>query len=160
MPSRFKTGGSVIAIAGVAAAISAVPAGATVAVSSFTLTPSTSEAGSAPDITVNAQFAPTSGDDPKSVTISLAPGLLANPTVPTTCSQSQLAANQCPTTSQIGTGTVTASELGLPLTANAKLYMVTPNAGEAGRVGMIATSTLGNVVAQPSRATRPPARRR
>jgi hypothetical protein len=130
------------------AAIEAAPASATVAVNSFSLTPSTTKAGANPDLSVNATFAPTSGDDPQSVTISLAAGLLANPTVPATCSDSQLQGNSCPAGSQIGTGTVTATALGLPVNAPAKLYLVTPHSDEIGRVGMVVSAGLGTTAAE------------
>lgn len=142
------TKGAAVAFALAALAIGAAPASASVAVPSFNLNPSTTQAGSNPDLNVSATFAPTSGDDPQSVTLSLAAGLLANPTVPTACSESQLQGNSCPSTSQVGTGTVTGSYSLGSISAPAKLYLVQPHSGEAGRVGMVATTPLGNVVAE------------
>jgi hypothetical protein len=146
MVQRLRVG--VVALVAFAA-IGVAPATASVTVPSFSLTPSNTQAGANPDINVSAKLAPTSGDDPKSVTLSLAAGLLANPTVPTTCSESQLQGNSCPSTSQVGTGTVTGTtSLGSSISAPAKVYLVQPQSGEAGRVGMVATTTLGTVVTE------------
>lgn len=150
MLQRAKVGA--IALVSLAAlAVGAGSASASVAVPSFNLNPSTTQAGSNPDLGVSATFAPTSGDDPKSVTLSLAAGLLANPTVPATCSEAQLQSNSCPSTSQVGSGTVTGTAhdlLGTSLNAPAKEYVVAPQSGEAGRVGMVATTPFGNIVSE------------
>lgn len=127
------------------AAIDAAPASASATVPSFALTPSTTQAGTNPDINVAATFA---GGDPQSVTLALAAGLLANPTVPVACSPSQLQSNACPSGSQIGSGTVSATEGGLPVNAAASLYLVAPQAGELARVGMVVSTPLGMAVAQ------------
>jgi hypothetical protein len=132
----------------IALAIAASPASATVAVPSFNLNPSTTQAGSNPDLGVDATFSPTAGDDPQSVTLSLAAGLLAYPTVPTDCAEAQLQSNSCPSSAQVGSGTVTGTALGASMNAPAKLYEVQPQSGEAGRVGMVATSAFGNIVAE------------
>ena len=137
------------------AAIDAAQANAAITVPSFTLTPSTTQAGANPDLNLNATFAPTSGDDPQSVTMALAPGLLANPTVPVACSASELQSNSCPSGSQIGTGTVSATAAGLPTSAPATLYLMQPQAGEVGRIGMVVSMLLGTTTSQASITLRP-----
>jgi hypothetical protein len=127
------------------AAIDAAPANAAVTVPSFTVNPSSTQAGANPDLNVAASF---SGGDPQSVTLSLAAGLLANPTVPVACSAAELQSNACPSGSQIGSGTITAVESALNTTWPASLYLVQPQAGEIARIGIVATTALGNVVAQ------------
>jgi hypothetical protein len=144
----LKTCLTALGVLATVAAIDAAPAGATVAINSFTLTLSTTQAGANPDLTMSATLAPTSGDDPQSVTISLATGLLANPTVPATCSETQLQGNACPAGSQIGSGTVTATALGLPVNAPAKVYLVTAHSDEIGRVGMVVSAGLGTTTAE------------
>jgi hypothetical protein len=135
----------VAAIAGAAAL--AVPAGAAISVPSFTQTPSTTQAGASPDLVSDITLAPTATDDVKEVTLSLAPGLLANPTVAPACTEADLEADACQATSQIGTGTVTATVPGLlgstTVDSPAKLYNVVPRAGEAGRVGMVTAAAGG-----------------
>jgi hypothetical protein len=130
------------------AAITAPAAGATVSVSSFKLTPSTTRAGANPSITIAATLKPSAGDDPQSVTTALAAGLLANPTVPVQCSATALQSNRCPSTSQVGTGRVTASAGGLKFSSAARLYLLTPQTGEAGRVALVASTGLGRIVVQ------------
>jgi hypothetical protein len=145
---RFITGARTLAALTAVAAVAPAAAHASVAVTKFSLTPSVTQAGASPNITVSTSLATSSGDDPKTVTMNLAAGLLANPVVPATCTQSQLSSNSCPAASQIGSGTVTATILGLSQNNNASLYLVAPNQGEAGRIGMVASTALGNVVAQ------------
>jgi hypothetical protein len=132
-----------LGLAAVAGAVAvAAPAGATISVPSFSQTPSTTQAGASPDLVSDVRLAPTPGDDVRTVTLSLAPGLLANPTVAPACSEADLKADACAATAQIGSGTVTANvpSLGIAVDAAAKLYNVVPRAGEAGRVGMVASS--------------------
>jgi hypothetical protein len=150
MLKRIHTGGCVAALATLSATVGTAPAAASVGITSFTLSPSSAQAGAAPNLSTAVTLSPSTGDDPQSITVALAPGLLANPTVPATCTQSQLQANQCPSGSQIGTGTVSAKEtlLGLSFNAPAKVYMVTPQSGQAGAVGMVASTPLGTVVTQ------------
>jgi hypothetical protein len=92
--------------------------------SSFTLTPSSPQAGGHPDITADLTFSyGNSTDSVEQVTIMLAPGVVASITnVPATCSSQQLSANACPAGSQIGTGTVTTR--GTPRAAT--LYLMPP----------------------------------
>jgi hypothetical protein len=132
------------------AAIAAAQASAAITVPSFTLTPSTTQAGANPNLVMAATFAPTSGDDPQSVTMSLAPGLLANPTVPVACTASELQSNSCPAGSQIGTGTVSATAAGLPSSAPATLYLLQPQGDEVGRIGMVVSMLLGTTTSQAS----------
>jgi hypothetical protein len=136
-----------IALATIAAfaAIDAAPASASLSVPSFTLTPSITQAGANPDLTIDVGFA---GGDPQSVALSLAAGLLANPTVPATCSASQLQSATCPSGSQIGSGTVTATDAGLPLSSPATLYLVQAQPEEVARIGMVVSSPLGTAVVQ------------
>jgi hypothetical protein len=78
---------------------------------SLALTPSTLAAGGNPTLTTNVNFTyPNSTDTVTSTTISLAPGLLANPAaVPTRCTSAQLTSYSCPSASVIGQGMVTAN---------------------------------------------------
>jgi hypothetical protein len=131
-------------------AIGAAQADAAITVASFTLTPSTTQAGANPDITVAATFAPGSGDDPQSVTMSLASGLLANPTVPAACTASELQSNTCPSGSEIGTGTVSGTVSGLPTSAPVTLYLLQPQSDELGRIGMVVSTLLGTTTSQAS----------
>ena len=72
--------------------------------------PSTLQAGGNPSLTAGVTLAyPNSTDTVSSATITLAPGILANPAVvPTRCSAAQLSSYTCPAASQVATGFVTA----------------------------------------------------
>lgn len=112
-------------------------------VSSFSLTPSTLQAGGTtsqpgPDLTIDAHF-DTQGDTVKDAKISLAPGLVANPSVVPVCSAAQFQADDCPASSRIGHGYVTgtAPSFWTTLTLPADLYLVQPQGNEAARVGLI-----------------------
>jgi hypothetical protein len=88
-------------------------------VTGFQLSPSTAQASTIaapthPDLTANSTFQYGDGTDSvKDATLTLPPGLLANPTqVPATCSPDQLNGDACPAGSQVGFGTVTANVSG------------------------------------------------
>ena len=119
---------------------------ATITVSSFSITPSTTQAGGSstspgPNLTVDAQFGTTNGDSPQDITLALAPGLLANPSVATLCTGAQFSGNNCPAASQIGSGTVTgtAPSFGITLDLPATVYLIQPTGSEIARLGIIAT---------------------
>lgn len=115
---------AVASLACVLLAIGATQATASGVLSSFTLTPSSTQAGGDPDVTADLAFSYADATDSvKSATITLAPGLVASiANVPATCSPEQLRANACPVGSQIGTGTVTTN--GTPRAA--ALYLMPP----------------------------------
>ena len=127
------------------AALTPAVADASVSITKFSLTPSTTKAGSDPDLTVDASFGNSLGDDPKSFTVSLAPGLLANPTVAGACSSSQLSNNSCPADSKLGTGHVYATVLGQSQDWSTSLYLTQPKSGELGRVGATIYTQFGDL---------------
>jgi hypothetical protein len=89
---------------------------------------------------VSARFSySNSSDDLKSLTVYLPAGLLGNPSVVSKCSSAQLNADSCPASSKVGTVSVTARAVGLPLpvTAPGDVYLVTPTGSEPARIGMV-----------------------
>ena len=94
------------------AVLLALPASAQAAfeVRSFTVTPTSLEAGSHPDVNVALGFAPYSAANPpehvRDLTISLPPGLIGNPNATARCSQASFQADDCPASSQVGTTSV------------------------------------------------------
>jgi hypothetical protein len=143
-PTRGEIGAGKLTIAAmlVFAALLASPAGARAAVTmtSFTMTPSTTVAGAHPNVTVAASFRYSdSTDDLKRLQVNLPAGLLGNPDAVARCSSAQLARDSCPAASKIGTVSVTAQALGLPLpvTAPGDVYDVTPTGSEPARIGMV-----------------------
>src|SRR5215217_4126511 len=90
-------------------------AGAVFSISSVVATPSTTEAGGHPDLTVVVNF---SGDDtqlgsgavaesPSTYTVHLGPGLFGNPLAAPTCTLADFQADRCPVTTIVGTGAQT-----------------------------------------------------
>jgi hypothetical protein len=126
----------VVAVLGVGASA----ASASMSVSSFQIAPSGTQAGGNPNVTVAANFSYTGADSIENATIALAPGLLANPTAATVCPASEFAAETCPSSSQIGTGSIaaTAPSLSLNLTLPVSIYLIAPQGSELGRIGVIA----------------------
>ena len=127
-----------------ASAAMAAPAQATLSVSALSVTPSTTQAGGTagqpgPNITIAAQFSTPNGDSPKDLTIALAPGLLANPTVVPPCRAKSFNAGLCPASSQIGSGyiTGTAPGFGLTLSLPTDAYLIQPTGSEVARLGLI-----------------------
>jgi hypothetical protein len=136
----------VLCVAGLLMA--AASAQASVTLTSFTTSPSTTQAGGHPDVTVAANFRYSdSTDGLKGLQVYLPAGLLGNPSVVTACSSAQLASDSCPASSKVGTVSVTARAVGLPLpvTAPGDVYVVTPTGSEPARLGMV-VRPLGGVL--------------
>ncbi len=132
--------GSICRLAALAAtivsafALTAVPsASASVAISAFSVSLSNTQAQGHPNITVSASFANSYPDSVKDAVIGLAPGLLAAPSQVPNCAASNFSASlvllsgaPCAANTQVGTGTMTATALGLlTLALPAKIYQVT-----------------------------------
>ena len=66
------------------------------------------------------------------------------------CSEPNLEANKCSSKSLVGTGKILASAGALKLSSAIKLYLVVPQAGEVGRLGMVSSTPFGRIVAQGS----------
>src|SRR3954447_11387677 len=81
-------------------------ASASVSLTSFKVTPSTTQAGAHPDLTIDTSFSldPTS-DDVKSVGVLLPQGLVGDPNAADRCSASAFAADNCPASTKVGTTT-------------------------------------------------------
>lgn len=121
-----------------AAALAAAPAQAELTISSFSLTPSTTKAGSNPDVTVSTQLSSTDSDTPKDATISFAPGLLADPNAPTVCDTSDFQNDTCSSTSQIGQGTISGTAYGGSVSIPTTIYRVDTQGSEIARIGIVA----------------------
>jgi hypothetical protein len=129
----------IIALAFAIAAVAPASASAATGTTSFTLIPSTTHAGASPTVKINTTFSA----QPETVTVALAAGLLANPTVPVACTQPPTCGSQ----SLVGSGKVMASSGGLKFSSTAKLYLVVPQPGEVGRLALVAGTPFGKIVA-------------
>ncbi|MBI5310821.1 MAG: hypothetical protein HZB14_07345, partial [Actinobacteria bacterium] len=123
-------------------------ADASFAITDFTLTPSTTQAGGHPNthyhVDPDAPLADrTDGDDLKKVTIDFPAGLLANPEAANPkCTTSQFSSDKCPSTSYIGSMSVKWRERSwlwsTTASAAGSVYILTPaTAGSAVTVGFI-----------------------
>jgi hypothetical protein len=138
---------------GIVACMIAVLAGpgsahASVRITSLSTTPSTTLAGGHPNFTVQSSFSYSdSTDDVKSFQLYFPAGLVGNPSVVSQCSSAQLKSDTCPAGSRIGSVSVTATALGIPLpvTAPGDVYVVTPTGSEPARIGMV-VRPLGGVL--------------
>jgi hypothetical protein len=127
-------------------ALTAATADASLSIASFSITPSTTQAGGTldrpgPNLTIDASFSSRDGDTPRNATVSLAPGLLANPSGIPVCPASAFQAGACPDDSRIGTGTITgtAPQFAFTLTLPTDAYLVQPQGSEPARIGLIAS---------------------
>ncbi len=131
----------VVAVLGVVMTLGmAGSAGATVTISSFTTSPSTTVAGGHPNMTIGTNFSYSdSTDSVKNLQVYFPAGLIGNPNSVGQCSAAQLSSDTCPATSQIGTVTVVAKAAGIPLpvTSNGSVYNVTPAGSEPARIGIV-----------------------
>jgi hypothetical protein len=133
--------------AALALASAAAPADASIGISSFSLTPSTTQAGlvsqsAGPNLNIVANFSTPNSDTPNTATLALAPGLLADPLTPSQCSGWRFTLNLCPASSWIGTGYVTGTVptflgLGISSPLSANLYLVQPGGSNIAEVGLI-----------------------
>lgn len=132
---------TVAAIAILGAWASAARAAST-AITAFTLSAASNQAGGSPALTTALTFAyATSGDTAQSVSVTLPPGMqLAPASVTTTCSSAELTAHTCPAASVIGTGAATFTTSGLlgssSASATITLYeMPAPSSADIGGIG-------------------------
>jgi hypothetical protein len=104
-------------------------------VSSFTVTPSTLQAGSHPDVAVAIGF--SGNEHVRDLTVGLPPGLVGNPNATPRCAAAKFQADQCAANTRVGTTSVDSTVLGLPLQADGDVYNLVAGAGEPARLGVI-----------------------
>ena len=104
-------------------------------VSSFTVTPSTLQAGSHPDVSIALGF--SGNEHVRDLTVSLPPGLVGNPNAVPRCAAAKFSADQCADNTRVGTTAVESTVLGLPLSATGDVYNLVAGAGEPARLGVI-----------------------
>jgi uncharacterized membrane protein YgcG len=110
-----------------ALAVALTPALASAAITpTLTASPSSTAAGSSVSLSTDIKFAPSSGDSPKDLTLSLPPGLLSNAAIDGgACLKATAPIAAC----QVGTGTATATATVIvPVTMQVSLtfYLVAP----------------------------------
>lgn len=131
----FRPRRALVGLVTVAAALASLPATALAAGETLNVSPSNPQAGGNPTVTVTLGFNPGSGDTPKTVATSLAPGLLNNLGANPSCLQGS---PQHTSACQIGSGSVTASG---PSEAGS-LYLVPPHGSDLAGVEFVGTTPL------------------
>lgn len=134
---RLRTAFAAVALS---AASTAAPSQAAVSVSSFAVTPSSLAAGAHPDVTVDVKLQSTGTDSLKDASVSLAAGLIANPSAATICSSAAFQADMCPDSSKIGDGSINATALAFATAISLPIgvYLIAPQGSEIARIGVIA----------------------
>jgi hypothetical protein len=117
-------------------------ASATVSITDFSVTPSTTQAGAHPDVRISTGFALSPGDDDvRDVTVRLPKGLLGNPNATPKCTAAPFAADACPAATAVGSVQVTADATVLLATStvvsNGTVYNLAPAGSEPARLGII-----------------------
>jgi hypothetical protein len=103
--------------------------------SSFSLTPSTTQAGGHPNVALSFSFGEaTTGVT--AVAVHLPPGLSANPRAFPFCSQGRLVRDMCPAKSKVGSLRVTAVAYGFEVPVTSDIYNVAPVARDRVRLGV------------------------
>jgi hypothetical protein len=116
-------------------------AAASAQITNLKVTPSTTQAGAHPDVTIDFSFSVSSGDDLKSLAAVLPQGLVGDPTAADRCSEANFQADSCPPSSQVGTQSATADlivgPISTPQQLNGEVYNLQPHPGEPARLGAI-----------------------
>ncbi len=131
--------------------LAALPARAhAIGVSDLSLTSVDPTAGAHSNFTLNVAFS-NANDDLKDITVNLPTGLLGNPRAVPQCTEAQLSADGCPASSEVGTTTVMAQALGIPLNtpSTGTVYNVVPPSNKPARLGVVVRPVgglLGKIV--------------
>ena len=132
---------AVVVLALAATAVVAPASASAFSISSFILTPSTTQAAAHPNATISLSF---SGGQVRDLTLDLPPGMIGNPETKTKCSQAAFRADSCPGSSSVGTVKVIAAALGLlNLQVPGSVYVLEPGAGDAATLGIVVRATGG-----------------
>ena len=139
----------------VACALVPGAAGASVSLSSVSLTPSTTQAGGHPDVTIDTVFGLNPDtDDVKSVRVVLPQGLVGNPQAADACSEASFRADACPAGSKVGTTTASAvvtvpPGVDMPQDVPGDVYSLQPRGSEPARLGVVLRPQAVNLVSLP-----------
>jgi hypothetical protein len=104
-------------------------------VSSFTVTPSTTQVGSHPTVDLSLSFNPPSADI-KSIVLHFPAGLTANAQAAPFCPRSQLLSDLCSLGTRVGAVTLVGEALGFQAEAKRNIYNLKPESGQRLRLGV------------------------
>ncbi|MDA0161540.1 hypothetical protein OM076_14785 [Solirubrobacter ginsenosidimutans] len=117
---------------------------------SFTVTPSTTQAGAHADVTIHDDFDAT----PTRVALHFPPGLVGNPNAVPKCAVATFEAGACPEETRVGRASALSREI-VPLPASGYVYNLVPQPGEPARLGIDIGFTVVRVRNQASVTLRP-----
>lgn len=139
--SRGSLSAAVWLVAGALIASLAVPSAAgAFGISSFSVTPSTTQAGGHPDTAVSLSF--SGPGTVRDLTLDLPPGMIGNPETKNKCSQTAFQADRCPSSSSVGTVNVIAAALGvLSIPVPGTVYVLQPEPSDAATLGIVVRAT-------------------
>lgn len=138
--SRIRGKALLLTLAFALIALVAIPASASAFnIANFKITPSTTQAGGHPNVTLAFDRQGSESEDITDVAIDLPTGFFGNPeSANPKCTDTQFNTDKCPTASQVGTATtnITAASV-LDQTVNGTIYILTPRANDAATLGIL-----------------------
>jgi hypothetical protein len=125
--------------------LGAPDARAAISLTSLDVSPSTTQAGAHPDLSVAAGLG---GDTVRDVELTLPPGLVGNPTATdAVCTTAQFEASSCPAASKVGEAQSTALSAGfIPATAEGDVFNIQPRGDEPARLGLDLDAKILDVI--------------
>jgi hypothetical protein len=121
--------------------VSAAPASA-FDVPTFSVTPSTTQAGGHPDLTVQIDRTGADNEDVRDLYLDLPPGLIGNTTTVGSCTDAQFNSDTCPANSAVGSVSAVAVAVGLSLPpTTGTIYNLVPGPTEPGAIGIVLRPT-------------------
>src|ERR1035437_6767170 len=131
----------VLTFAFLALALAPSQANAAFTITSWGMTPSTTQAARHPNVNFhldpNATQGDQTGDDLKTVKIEFAAGMLANPAAVTPCTATQFSSDACPSNTNLGTVSVQYEKWGFYTTMPGNVYLLPAAANTVATVGFI-----------------------
>lgn len=117
---------------------------------SVTATPSTTQAGGHPDLTVQIDRTGADDEDIRDLYLDLPPGLIGNTTTVGACTDADFNADTCPANSEVGSVSAIAAATGLSLPpTTGTIYNLVPGPTEPGAIGIILRPTGAPLVISP-----------
>lgn len=140
-------------------ALGATNASAAFKATGWSMSPSTTQAGGHPALTLSATLdaaaGDANGDDLRDLQIELPAGMLFNPQAVTPCTTASFNSDKCPATAQIGQISVGFRVAGTNNTATGAIYSITPDSNSVINFGFIVrpTTKFQKFLFQSGRAT-------
>ena len=112
-------------------------------IGSLSVAPSTTQAGAHPDVTVEIDLGAEPAQAVSTMVFDWPEGVILLPRSAASCTGSDFAAEECPSSSQIGVVTIHADDEGDPahLLGTAAVYSLAPDSNALGRVGFVIPTT-------------------